>query len=448
MIHGNYLGLHLPGDTLLIDEPLRMAASGCAKGRTVEVAATIETARARAHSSAVLVAHGDGTVSIARDASEGGSYAGVDPFGLWWSAQPIAPPTSPLFAPLSCKLRVSVDGRQAEHHVQRHWVAHGIDVRPIREAGVFGLYARPAGGGPFPAVVALGGSSGGFGPAAQWAPLLAAHGFATLVVAYFGAPGLPETMVGIELETVERAVAWLLDRPDIGGDRVATIGISRGGELALLAGSLLDGIAGVAALAPSNVAWGGLDAGGPVDAPAWTFRRQPLPYAMFGEQASSDAQPGDATIVLRSACSASVEDPPSVRHAEIPVEQITGPILLVSGDDDHFWPSTAMAELVRRRATGRGFGHEITHLRYPGAGHQSAGVPGIPIPSSVRHPLTGRRYSFGGTLATNARARIDSWPQIIGFLRETLSSGSSSDAASAGVRDERGPLRALADVDR
>jgi len=417
MIGTKPLELHPSGDTLLIDEPLRLTVSGCDPGGTVEVAATIETARATARSSAVVIARADGSVDLGRDASEGGSYFGIDPFGLWWSAQPIAPPQSQL-APLLCQLRVSADGRQAEHQVQRHWIAPGVDVRPIRDAGVVGLYARPAGSKTFPAVVALGGSSGGFGPAAQWAPLLAAHGFATLAVAYFGAPGLPESMLGIELEAVERAIAWLLNRAEVDGDRVALMGISRGAELALLAGSLLDRIAAVVALAPSNVAWGGLDADGPVDAAAWTFRGEPIPYATFGEQARSDARAADATVVLRPACSASVEDPTSVRHAEIPVERIDGPILLVSGEDDHFWPSTAMAELVRRRATAHGFAHPITHLHYPGAGHQSAGVPGIPIPPVIEHPLTGRRYSFGGTAASNARARIDSWPQIIAFLRE------------------------------
>jgi dienelactone hydrolase len=412
-------------DTLLVDEPLQLTAFGCEPGRAVQVAATLEAPEGTARSSAVLIAASDGTVDIARDASEGGSYSGVDPFGLWWSAQTTAAPQPPSLAPMVCKLTVSADGRPAEHQLRRQWISPQVTVRRVVESGVLGLYARPAGSGPFPAVVALGGSSGGFGPAAQWAPLLAARGFATLTVAYFGAPGLPDQMVGIEIETVERAISWLLDRPEVGARRVATIGISRGGELALLAGSLVDGIASVAALAPSNIGWGGLDAGGPVDAPAWSFRGRPVPYAMFGEQARSDAQPADATIVLRTASAASVEDPASVRHAEIPVERIDGPILLVSGEDDHFWPSTPMAELVRRRATENGFGHEISHLRYSGTGHQSAGVPGIPIPPSVQHPLTGRRYSFGGTLATNSRARIDSWPRIIGFLRETLRSGGS-----------------------
>jgi hypothetical protein len=56
---------------------------------------------------------------------------------------------------------------------------------------VWGLFARPAGDGPFPGVVCFGGSSGGLAAAAAWAPVLASHGFATLAIAYFGVPGTP-----------------------------------------------------------------------------------------------------------------------------------------------------------------------------------------------------------------------------------------------------------------
>ena len=124
--------------------------------------------------------------------------------------------------------------------------------------------------------------------------------------------------------------------------------------------------------------------------------------------------------MLRAAFCAAVEDPDSLRDAEIPIERVGGPILLISGEDDHFWPSAAMAELAVRRAAGHGFAHKLTHLRYPDAGHNCAGVPGIPLASWIDHPLTGGRSSFGGTPAINARARIDSWPRVIAFLRETL----------------------------
>jgi dienelactone hydrolase len=315
--------------------------------------------------------------------------------------------------------------------------APGVTSEEVRETGVVGLFARPAGPGPFPGVIAFGGSNGGLSPAAQWAALLASRGFATLALAYFGAPGLPDTLMAIEVETVERAIRWLHRRPDVSGDRVAVMGGSRGGELALLAASLLDHIGAVVAFAPSHVSWGGIDATGAVDAPAWTFRGHPIPYAPTGAEPKSHTHGSSGAIVLRSAYAAALEDPAPARDAEIPIERIRGPVLLVSGEADQMWPSTAMAQLVARRAGERGFAHELTHLRYAGAGHNCAGVPGLPVPTWIKHPLTGRRYSFGGTPANNARARIDSWPRLITFLRETLppiTSGAPSEPADFPTR--------------
>ncbi len=53
----------------------------------------------------------------------------------------------------------------------------------VRDAGVTGLFAAPLGAGPFPSVVAFGGSGGGLGPTVGWAPALAARGFAVLAIA-------------------------------------------------------------------------------------------------------------------------------------------------------------------------------------------------------------------------------------------------------------------------
>jgi dienelactone hydrolase len=304
---------------------------------------------------------------------------------------------------------VTSNGGQRKRAVKRLWAAPWVALEDVRTAGVVGLFARPAGRGRFPGAVAFGGSAGGLGAAAQWAPLLASRGFATLALAYFGVPGLPDMLVGIEAETVERAVAWLHSRADVGRDRVAVIGGSRGGELALLAGSLLDEIGAVAAFVPSHVSWSGIDARGRVDAPAWTFRGEAIPYAPMRDLPSSGPPGSNGAIVLRPVYDAAVEHPGSLRDAEIAIERVAGPILLISGEDDHQWPSRAMAELAAGRAADRGFGHTLTHLRYPGAGHNCAGVRGIPLASWIDHPLTVQRYSFGGTPNTNARARIHSW---------------------------------------
>ncbi len=299
-------------------------------------------------------------------------------------------------------------------------MTNAVNITEINEPGVVGLFARPDAAGPWPAVVAFGGSSGGLGPAGGWAPALASEGFAVLAVAYFAAPGLPSALVDIEVEVVERAVTWLFAGGHVADEAVGVMGISRGSELALLAGILLDRVGPIVALAPSGISWCGLRAGGPVDAPAWTFRGQPIPYAaMAGGAAPPTFTAGP--VALRPMFDAALAAPTNWAHAEIPVERASGSILLVSGEDDAMWPSTPMAELITRRATSCGFPHQVVHLRYPGAGHTGCGVPGSPGETTVLHPLTGVTYALGGTLEGNAAARADSWPQIIDFLQAKLS---------------------------
>lgn len=352
---------------------------------------------------------------------------GIDPFGLWWSGEPIgrsdasAPPPSPI----RCRLRADSGGHLATAELERYWLAPGATVTEVREHGVCGVFARPPGLGPFPGVVALGGSGGGLGPAAVWAPVLASHGFATLAIAYFGVPGLADDLVGIEIEVIERAAQWLLDRRDIAPVAVAVIGQSRGSELALLAGTLLDSVGPVVGFAPSGISWCGLDTRGPVDAPAWTFRGEAIPYARIGE-AAKVASPSRGPIALCAAFEATLENKDAFRSAVIPVERIHGPILFVSGEADAMWPATRMTEIAEARAREHHFPRAVGHLRYPDGGHMCGGIPGIPVAAEVRHPLTSALYTFGGSQAANARARADSWPRVLAFLRAAF--GRETDA--------------------
>jgi acyl-CoA thioester hydrolase/bile acid acetyltransferase-like protein len=241
-----------PGRRPLVDEPVGLVVAGARPGSMVAVRATAEVNGAVHQATATFDADQAGMVDTARQASRAGSYTGVDPFGLWWSGEPVGPSSWPPSAPLTARIQATTTGGAAEAVVERRWLAPGATLTPVRELGVWGLFARPAGEGPFPAVVCFGGSSGGLGAAAAWAPLLASHGFATLAIAYFGVPGLPRALVGIEVEVVERAAAWLLGRADVGGGRVAALGMSRGSELALLAGALLDRVGAVVGFAPSG----------------------------------------------------------------------------------------------------------------------------------------------------------------------------------------------------
>jgi BAAT / Acyl-CoA thioester hydrolase C terminal len=45
---------------------------------------------------------------------------------------------------------------------------------------------------------------------------------------------------------------------------------------------------------------------------------------------------------------------------------------------------------------------------------------GFGVPSSSVHPVTGENIAYGGSPAGNAHASIDSWQEILGFLRSSL----------------------------
>lgn len=411
------LRIAAPPGPVLVDDPRGLVISGCEPGSPVVVQARVEIDNATREAMATFCASHAGTVDTGRDASLAGTYTGVDPSGLWWSGNLVAPSASGIPSPVSATVCADAGGRTARAAIKRLWLAPGTTVAEVREPGVWGLFARPAGPGPFPAVIAFAGSSGGLAAAAAWAPVLASHGIAALAIAYFGVPGLPETLVRIDIEVVGRAADWLLRRPDVADREIAVMGMSRGSELALLAGALLEPIGPVVAFAPSGVCWAGLGPHGPVGAPAWRFGGEDIPCAgvVPGGLPLPAAASGSA-IALRPYYDAFLADQAMIRAAEIPVEQVNGPILMVSGEADAMWPATDMAQIAEHRAAERGFPCQLTHLSYPGAGHLCGGVPATPVATKVRHPLTGQVYSLGGTAAANARARADSWPRVLQLL--------------------------------
>lgn len=401
----------------LIDEPVPVLLDGFEPGSTVTVRAAVDIAGELYHAEGVYRASATGSVNTATDPSVAGTYQGIDPYGLWWSGTATGPGTAEPLAAVGCRMYASSGSDGVEMMFHRHWLRPGTTVSAVSEPGIWGQYVKPPGVGPFPGVVAFGGSGGGLGPAAIWAPLLAGHGIATLAIGYFAGPGLPAALINIGIEAVERAAHWLLGRAEIAGERVAVVGVSRGSELALWAAALLDNVAATVAYSPSGISWCGLDTAGPVDAPAWSFRGKSLPYA-FPRSEGAPIAGGHGPIALRRSFEPAIANAANYQHAEIPVEDISGPVLLVSGEADAMWPSSPMGALIERRAAAHNVSRQFTHLHYPEAGHLVAGPPGIPTPRASRHPVTGEVYDYGGTAAGTANARADSWPKIINCLAQ------------------------------
>ena len=107
-------------------------------------------------------------------------------------------------------------------------------------------------------------------------------------------------------------------------------------------------------------------------------------------------------------------DEAAVAAASVPVEKIEAPVLLISGTDDWSWPSTRLSEMAieRLKAHERPFPRE--HLRYEEAGHLIA-PPGYEPASSWTS-----RFELGGSREADEFANADSWPRVIGFLKEAF----------------------------
>lgn len=86
-------------------------------------------------------------------------------------------------------------------------------------------------------------------------------------------------------------------------------------------------------------------------------------------------------------------DPEARERATTPLEQIAGPVLLISGTGDQLWPAPTLCELAMSRLAGHQHPFPDQHLSYDGAGHL-IGPPDARRPSQDgsqrREPGSGR----------------------------------------------------------
>jgi hypothetical protein len=303
-----------------------------------------------------------------------------------------------------------------------------VQRRPIEEKGLVGTLFCPYTPGPHPAVIALGGVGGGLREGG--AEALASEGFAALTLAYFGVEGLPRELVEIPLEYFERAIEWLKSQPEVDTNRIAVVGNSKGGELALLLGvTYPEDVRAIIGYAPSAVVWQGItfDREAYYRGPRspWALRGEPVPFARFASPLPAEMVRmvgfyfGRHPIVGRVFYERALENETAVAAAEIAVEKIDGPLLLISGTDDQMWPSTRLSEMAIERLKAHDHPFPYEHLRYEGAGHMIT-LPNSEPPSSWRS-----RYEVGGTREANEFANADSWTKVLNFLKKHLKHGSS-----------------------
>ncbi len=399
---------------------------------------TIDTRGMAWSSMAVFEAQENGVVDVSTQAPLRGTYSGVDSMGLIWSMRPKqnGPVTSfyipDLEKPMEFTLSALSKGKCiAEKKIIRKLWSPSIEKYDINEPDVKGCCFVPAGNTRLPAVLLCAGSGGGIASQLPTAALLASHGYVTFVMAYFNYPGLPQTLYETPLEMFQKGVEWLRQHSRVDRNRVALFGVSKGAEGILAAASHLPiSVQGLIAISPSNVVWQGIGRGKPENRSSWTLNGKPLPFV---KMASKKILPQFMraslvrTLRLQNAFPASTRLRllpvyNGYRNADsnqvIPTENIQAPLLLISGDRDKTWPSSAMSRAVveRRRQYKTQFSDE--NLHYSNAGH----VIQFPYqPTTVSYLAFPKlTLDFGGNPPGSAHANENSWGCVLRFLRKVF----------------------------
>jgi dienelactone hydrolase len=361
----------------LSDQPVHVTVSGLEPHARVSVDLRSTDARSvRWASSARFRADRHGVVDLDRAAPTAGDYAGVWGMGLYMALRPtrgLAVYDWRRAGALTFRVRVRSAGKEvASAAFRRRFSTRSLTAvrTTLAAAGFVGEYVAPARTRRHAAVLAVGGSEGGLAHVAL-AHRLAARGYPTLTIAYFGSPGLPRDLYRIRLEYFANALRWLARRPEVDARRMLVLGISRGSEAALLLGVHYPRLVhGVIASVPSSVVIG----------PSWTLDGRPVPFTI------QFANPNP------------VDDP----RAVIPVERIRGPIFANCAENDSVWPSCAYADAIVARLEA--------HHRHDYVLHESAAAThgaGTLAPYAIS--------SIPGSLV-DEQARERLWPRLLAFL--------------------------------
>ncbi|MCT9097056.1 acyl-CoA thioester hydrolase/BAAT C-terminal domain-containing protein [Haloarchaeobius sp. HME9146] len=386
------LTIHAP-DTSRNDEPVAIRLAGLDPDEHVTFTASLTADDGvEWYSKLTFQADDDGTVDLTEHAPESGSYDGCEPMGWLWAMDNDADEAYPVLGEdprVATDLRASTDDAAATRTITRTLYDPGITSRPVDRDDLVGTLFEPPGDGPHPAILDLHGSAGRL--STRRAKLLADKGYATLALDYFGeGDPIPDDHRNVPLEYFDSAREWLREQPGIDAERIGAFGVSRGAELALLLGARRDWVGVVISYAGSGLAWDT-----PSGEPAWTDGGEPVPHIVAQDTPGETVEKGI--------------DDEEIERVATRVENMNGPVLLLSGGDDPVWQSRYLAEIAIERLDRHEFAHPSEHRTYDGVGHY-IGTP--------YQPLSG----VGPAEVANATARAgeDSWPRVLEYLEKGL----------------------------
>lgn len=293
----------------------------------------------------------------------------------------------------------------------------GVQSKSINENGFQGEYFALDTIKNKPAIVLIGGGYSG----EYWGSQFAKQGYVGLSLPFTGAEGLPKLPEEIPLEYFESALTWLKTQPEVDPNKIVVMGASRNAEATLvIASTLTDLVSGAIAYAPSSVSWSNtvLPFNSDELKPSWTFRNKAIPFIPMDKLKGGESEELD---LLKYWESGLMKD--DFEEASIKVENINGPVLLLSGKDDKVWPSAKMANQIEQRLKDNTFPFSVKNIQYENAGHLISRNPENDNDTEDRTgtmQLNGTEYffQFGGTQEGDNLAKKDAKERVFTFLKE------------------------------
>ena len=248
---------------------------------------------------------------------------------------------------------------------------------PATPASIEATLVRPAGPGPFPAVVQLHGCAGLEAQSFRWARWLGERGYVVLVVDSFGPRGVKgdcrsgpdEPPITARFDDAFGALRYLQSQTYVRADRVAAIGWSQGGVYAMAV----------------------------INGPSLERARQrgvALPATGFA--AGIGVYPGGCFSLVK--------------------EQVVRPLLVLIGEADDWTPAAKCREMVEAM---RGRAADATIVTYPGAYHYFD-VEGQRLEVQTQVENDNRPGGFGATVSYQAEAAADARRRVEEFLARHL----------------------------
>ena len=185
---------------------------------------------------------------------------------------------------------------------------------------------------------------------------------------------------------------------------MGVVGWSRGSEAATLLAATDDRVRVLVCYAPSAYSFPGLVPSGET-VPAWTRDGEPVAFVPPYDGIEDDEDEPSVVRFRRTVERAASDE---LDQARLPIEDVTGPVVLVSGGNDRMWPSVSFAETLVDVLEASGHGWPFVHLSYADAGHAIA----APYESTDEGTLG----ELGGTDAGTAYAAADAWRRVLEHL--------------------------------